>query len=147
MGEKRGCWRISGKVTPIKPLMSILSHVNHKPFFPLWEHQLPLVSESLAHPVSAGACEKLERWWFNLQMKKLNDAGGFRKEKGRKTVLFKSSFYLVWLPDLTKRGDTSRCGLSWSHEQSLKLQIIPHQLLLSALGWWSYSILPSIRCK
>lgn len=32
MGKKGGCWRISGKVTPIKPLMSILSHVNHTPF-------------------------------------------------------------------------------------------------------------------
>lgn len=45
-GEERGCWRISGRVTPIKPLMSILSHVNHMPF------SLPLgASATLGEPV------------------------------------------------------------------------------------------------
>lgn len=75
MGEEGGCWRISGKVTPIKPLMSILSYVNHTPFFSPLGTSIPLGEQIIGPPrISRGLWEPRRMVDLICKCKKLADA-------------------------------------------------------------------------
>ena len=67
-------------MTPIKPLMSILSHVNHMPFFPPLGTSASLGEQITGPPrVSWGLWEARKMVGLIGKCKNLNDARGFIK--------------------------------------------------------------------